>query len=270
LQFKWRLSKLAEEPVIRSTAADQEEPVPLTNTAVLITGVSRREGLGFATAKLLAGMGMQVIVTARDVAKAQTLARELSEAGATATGLPLDVTSDQSAKACAAAIEERFGRLGVLINNASGEFDMATPSRGVPLADVQAALDVTLFGALRLIQATEALLLKSEHPRIVNVSSEAASFTSLAGMATRGTALLAYAVAKSSLNAMTVKLAAAYAGTPIMINAVCPGWIATYPGTAEMGARPVEAGAASVAWAATLPDDGPRGGFFRDGQPLAW
>jgi NAD(P)-dependent dehydrogenase (short-subunit alcohol dehydrogenase family) len=89
-------------------------------------------------------------------------------------------------------------------------------------------------------------------------------------MKTRGGNLIAYAVSKAALNAMTVKFAAAFADTPIIINCVCPGWVATYPGTLEMGARPVSEGAKSVVWAATLPDDGPRGGFFRDGAPLAW
>jgi NAD(P)-dependent dehydrogenase (short-subunit alcohol dehydrogenase family) len=98
--------------------------------------------------------------------------------------------------------------------------------------------------------------------RIVNVSSEAGS---LAGM---GAAAPAYATSKAALNALTKVLAAELRGTGILVNAVCPGWVATDMGGA--GGRPVAEGAAGIVWAATLPDDGPTGGFFRDGSPLPW
>ena len=79
-----------------------------------------------------------------------------------------------------------------------------------------------------------------------------------------------YGISKAAVNALTATLAAELADTPILVNAVCPGLTATWQGAEQMGARPVADGAAAVVWAATLPDDGPRGGFFRDGAPLGW
>ena len=115
------------------------------------------------------------------------------------------------------------------------------------------------------------LLRRSAHPRIVMVSSGGGSHTDERfGLARRGGAAASYGVSKAALNALTATLAAELADTPIVVNAVCPGLTATWEGAEQMGARPVEQGAVSVLWAATLPDDGPRGGFFRDGQPLGW
>jgi NAD(P)-dependent dehydrogenase (short-subunit alcohol dehydrogenase family) len=242
----------------------------LDKTIALITGVSRVEGLGFETARQLAAKGCYVFVTARDERSAKRNAELIAKEGTACEGLALDVTSEKSITAAAGKLNERFGRLDILVNNASGVFDPSKKTRVTPVADGEAALAVNLFGAWRTIQIFEPLLLKSKHPRIVNVSSEASSFGSPNGMKTRGDNLLAYAVSKAALNAMTVKFAAAFADTPIIINCVCPGWVATYSGTLEMGARPVPEGAKGVVWAATLPDDGPRGGFFRDGQPLQW
>lgn len=107
---------------------------------------------------------------------------------------------------------------------------------------------------------------------IVNVSSQVGAFDGAGafGLQLMGGAAPAYAVSKTALTALTVKLAAELRGSKILVNAVCPGWTATCPGAAEQGARPVAEGAGSVVWAATLPDDGPTGGFFRDGQPLRW
>jgi NAD(P)-dependent dehydrogenase (short-subunit alcohol dehydrogenase family) len=98
--------------------------------------------------------------------------------------------------------------------------------------------------------------------RIVNVSSQAGSLASMRG----GTP--AYSTSKAALNALTRVLAGDLTGTGVLVNAVCPGWVATDMG--GTGGRPVADGAAGIIWAATLPDDGPTGGFFRDGKPLPW
>jgi NAD(P)-dependent dehydrogenase (short-subunit alcohol dehydrogenase family) len=125
---------------------------------------------------------------------------------------------------------------------------------------VREALEVNLLGAWRCVEAL--LPLMRTGGRIVNVSSGAGS---LAGMRA-GTP--AYGVSKAALNAFTLKLAAELRGSGILVNAVCPGWVATDMGGA--GGRPVQEGAASVLWAVDLPDDGPTGGFFRDGLPISW
>jgi NAD(P)-dependent dehydrogenase (short-subunit alcohol dehydrogenase family) len=115
------------------------------------------------------------------------------------------------------------------------------------------------------------LIRESAHGRIVNVSSGAGSHgDALFGLTTGDGAVASYGISKAALNALTTTLAAELDGSGILVNAVCPGLTATAPGMEAMGARPVSEGAASVVWAATLPDDGPNGGFFRDGQPLPW
>jgi NAD(P)-dependent dehydrogenase (short-subunit alcohol dehydrogenase family) len=122
-----------------------------------------------------------------------------------------------------------------------------------------------------MIQAFLPLLRKSEHARIVNVSSGAGSHGDQAfGLTTDNQMGTSYAVAKAALNALTVKVAKEVAVDNILVNSVCPGFTATFEGGDAMGARPVSEGAASVVWAATLPDGGPTGQFFRDGRPLPW
>lgn len=123
-------------------------------------------------------------------------------------------------------------------------------------------METNLFGALRITLALLDRLRAAPHARIVNVSSEGGSLTSM-GAGTPG-----YHVTKAALNALTRTLAAELRRDRILVNAVCPGWTATDMG--GHGGRPVEDGAAGIVWAATLPDDGPTGGFFRDGRPLPW
>jgi NAD(P)-dependent dehydrogenase (short-subunit alcohol dehydrogenase family) len=210
------------------------------------------------------------VLTAREDRRAADNAAVLAAEGLSVEGRGLDVSSDAGAAAFAAGLERDFGRLDVLVNNAAGVFDAKAPTVTAEFASVQAALDVNLFGPWRMVRALEPLLRRGRHPRIVNISSEAASFGAPRGMATRGGGLGAYTVSKAAQNALTVKLAAAFKDTPILVNAVCPGWIATYPGTAEMGARPVADGARGVVFAAMLQDGGPSGRFFRDGREMAW
>jgi NAD(P)-dependent dehydrogenase (short-subunit alcohol dehydrogenase family) len=132
-------------------------------------------------------------------------------------------------------------------------------------------MEVNLFGVWRTCQAFLSLLRKSRGARIVNVSSGGGSHgDSQFGLATANNMGPSYGVSKAALNALTVTLAEELKGSGILVNAVCPGFTATFPGAEDMGARPVSAGAAGVVWAATLPDAGPTGGFFRDGQQLPW
>lgn len=106
---------------------------------------------------------------------------------------------------------------------------------------------------------------------MVNVSSGAGSFTDpVFGLTVHPGNVPVYALTKLALNGLTVKLARQLKNSHVKVNAVCPGFVATYPGTAEWGARPVSEGAKGIVWAATLPDDGPSGCFFRDGQALNW
>lgn len=171
----------------------------------------------------------------------------------------------------ASFIEARRGSLDVLINNAAAGGHIGEKAVAADLAEAEAALRTTLLGTWGLIQATLPLLRRSPHPRIVNVSSGAGSHgDGVFGLGTSNAMGPSYAVAKAALNALTSALATELAATNVRINAVCPGFIATFPGAEAMGARPVEAGARSVLWAALLDDEGPSGGFFRDGNAVPW
>lgn len=132
-------------------------------------------------------------------------------------------------------------------------------------------LETNLFGAWRMTHAFLPLLRMSAHGRVVNVSSGAGSHGDASfGLTTNNGASASYGISKAALNALTVKFAVELADSGVLVNAACPGLTATAPGMEAMGARPVADGARSIVWAATLPDDGPTGGFFRDGQLLAW
>jgi NAD(P)-dependent dehydrogenase (short-subunit alcohol dehydrogenase family) len=164
--------------------------------------------------------------------------------------------------AAARQVQARYGQLDVLVNNAAICYDTWQRAATADLAVVREAAETNLYGPWLMVQEFLPLLQRSEHPRIVNVSSEAASFEEMDG----GTP--AYTASKVALNALTRILAADLRGDKILVNAVCPGWVATDMG--GPGGRPVTDGAASVVWAAMLPDSGPTGGFFRDGGPLRW
>ena len=220
----------------------------------LVTGANR--GIGREVARLLAAGGHTVYLTARSAEAATGAADAL--AGPDVRPLRLDVTDEGDIAAAARDI----GALDVLINNAAINYDTWQRATSADLDVVREAAETNLYGPWRLTRALLPQLRASAHPRVVNVSSEAASLTSMGG----GTP--AYATSKVALNALTRMFAAELRSDGILVNAVCPGWVATDMG--GPGGRPVEEGARSVLWAATLPDDGPTGGFFRDGRPLPW
>jgi NAD(P)-dependent dehydrogenase (short-subunit alcohol dehydrogenase family) len=238
-------------------------------TIALVTGANR--GIGLEAARQLAEQGMTVVLGARDLAKADAAAQTLRAQGLDVVAMAVDVADDASVERLAADLNTAYGRLDVLVNNAAAYVDWTETAATADLRAVERVLATNLFGAWRVTQAMLALLRKSVHGRIVNVSSGAGSHGDAQfGLTTGRGAVASYGVSKAALNALTSKFAAELEGSGILVNAVCPGLTATAPGMEMMGARPVTDGAASVVWAATLPDDGPSGGFFRDGQPLPW
>ena len=242
----------------------------MRDTVVLITGATR--GLGREVARQLAERGATVLVSARDPATADQTAAELGQAGdVRALAVGLDVSDAEAVRESAAALRRDPGRLDVLINNAAAYVDWTELATVADLGASEQVLSTNLFGPWRAIQALLPLLRESPHPRIVNVSSGAGSHGDAQfGLTRRGGAAASYGISKAAQNALTATLAAELADTPILVNAVCPGLTATWPGAEQMGARPIGQGAASIVWAATLPDDGPTGGLFRDGQPIPW
>lgn len=227
----------------------------------LVTGANR--GIGFEVCRQLAERGFTVLLAARDFTKAQAAAAKLRDAGSVEPFV-LDVADGRSIKAAAVEIAHRYDHLDVLVNNAGINYDTwETVENANVDGTVQETLTTNLLGPWRVCQAFLPLLLrKSRAGRIVNVSSESGS------LAHMGAGPPAYQVSKAALNAMTRTLAAELRNTHILVNAVCPGWVATDMGGS--GGRPVEEGAAGIVWAATLPNNGPTGGFFQDGKPLPW
>jgi NAD(P)-dependent dehydrogenase (short-subunit alcohol dehydrogenase family) len=227
----------------------------------LVTGAYR--GIGLEVARQLARRGFATVLTARDAGKAEAAAGELTREGLKVVAFPLDVTDPESVAAASRFVGERFGRLDVLVNNAAILYDSWQRAEGADLETVRAAFETNTLGAWRVARAFIPLLRRSAHARLVNVSSQSGSLASMGG----GTP--AYSVSKAALNALTRMLADELRDARVLVNSVCPGWVATEMGGPDAPRTPAE-GAASVVWAATLDDEGPTGGFFRDGRPLAW
>jgi NAD(P)-dependent dehydrogenase (short-subunit alcohol dehydrogenase family) len=226
----------------------------------LVTGANR--GIGLEVCGQLAQHGYTVLLGSRDLAKGEQAATSLKRQGLDILPHQLDVTDKASIEQLRAQVESAFGRLDVLVNNAAILYDTWQQALNADLEIVREALETNTLGAWQMCQAFIPLLRRSPHGRIVNVSSEAGSLASM------GAGTPAYNVSKVALNALTRMLAAELRSSRILVNAVCPGWVATDMGGA--GGRPVAEGAAGVLWAVTLPDGGPTGGFFRDGKPLPW
>ncbi len=226
----------------------------------VVTGANR--GIGLEVVRQLARRGMRVVLGSRDLEKGEVAAQSLTRDGATVFPRQLDVTDQLSIDRLLRDVTADFGQLDVLVNNAGILYDTWERGISADLNVVHTALETNLFGAWRMCQTFLPLLRKSHAGRIVNVSSESGSLTNMGG----GTP--AYSVSKAALNALTRVLAAELSGTGILANAICPGWVATDMGGA--GGRPVSEGAAGIVWAATLPADGPTGGYFRDRNRLPW
>lgn len=228
----------------------------------VVTGANR--GIGLEVARQLVARGDLVVLGARNLDAGRQAAEQLQAAGGSGEALPrqLDVTDQVTIDAIADEIARTHGRVDVLVNNAAIHYDTWQQAAGADLDVVNEALQTNLLGAWRCVNGFLPLLRASDHGRIVNVSSEVGSLASLGG------GIPAYKVSKIGLNTLTRMLSAELRADGILVNSVCPGWVATDMGGA--GGRPVGEGAASVLWAADLPDDGPTGGFYRDGRPLTF
>ncbi len=184
------------------------------------------------------------------------------EARENVLAVELDVTDDQSVGAAIAGIESGPGSLDVVVNNA-GIFGEPTGAADYDLERAHEVLETNVFGPWRVVQAALPLLRQSSSPRIVNVSSGAGQLEEMGGGRS------AYRLSKAALNALTRTLAADEAGSGLLVNSVCPGWVRTDMG-GENAPRSVEEGADTAVWLATLPGDGPSSGFFRNREPIAW
>ena len=243
--------------------------VQRSSCKALVTGAGH--GIGLEVCRQFARQGMTVILGARDLEKAKTAARQMAEEAGEVHAQELDITDDGSVEAVRHHAEAELGGLDILVNNTASGFDPGDKAVDGNFVLARVALETNLFGTWRMARAFAPLLAKSGQACVVNVSSGSGSFgdTEL-GLIAGGSDIPAYSISKAALNALTVKLAADLKEAGILVNAVCPGLTATWPGAEAMGARPVSEGAAGIVWAATLPKGGPSGGLFRDMKPLPW
>ena len=229
----------------------------------LVTGANR--GIGLEIARQLAQSGNQVIVGARNIAQGEAAARMLSSNGAKAFPAELDVTNETAIEKLVHKITSEAGRLDILVNNAGILIDESDLPGETNLKTVRTTLETNLLGPWRLCQALIPLMKRNEYGRIVNVSSGAGALSEISGSLYAP----AYSISKTALNALTIMFASELRGSNILVNAVCPGWVRTDMGGTS-APRSVEEGADTAVWLATLPDNGPTGGFFRDRTRIEW
>ncbi|HEY9292820.1 MAG TPA: SDR family oxidoreductase [Microlunatus sp.] len=237
-------------------------------TIALVTGANK--GIGYEIAAGLGALGWQVGVGARDQQRRESAVDKLRADGVDAFGVPLDVTDVDSVTAAAELINQRAGRLDVLINNAAITGGWNQQPTEVDPETVRTVIDTNVIGVIRVTNAMLPLLRHSPSPRVVNLSSSVGSLTlqSTPGAGT-GPISIAYAPSKTFLNAVTVQYAKELQDTNILINAGCPGFCDTDL-NGHRGVRPPAQGAAIAIQLATLPDDGPSGQFFDDSGSVPW
>lgn len=232
------------------------------NRVAVVTGANR--GMGLETCRQLASRGMRVVLTSRDAAKGAAAAASLADEGITVDHQTLDITDAENVAELAAYVEKTYGRVDVLVNNAGAVLDDEGVDGTETSADVvRASFEVNTLGALSCCHALIPLMKKAGYGRIVNVSSGMGQLTEMNG------GYLGYRISKAALNAVTKVLSRDLADTNIKVNSVCPGHVATDMGGAK-APRTIEEGVDTTIWLATLRDDGPTGGFFRDCKQIAW
>lgn len=243
----------------------------------VVSGSGR--GLGKEVCKQLGDLGFQVILTARDEHVAKKIASELSFKNTNVIGCALDVTSSASVDSVVKFIIGKYGKIDVLVNNAGifldNEVNDTFPSIFEnDIAMLEETMQTNLYGSLRLIQACFPYMKKENYGRIVNVSSGMGRLSTMEFSGVRDIRRDArsgpfYRISKTALNALTRIVAAEACGYNILVNSVCPGWVNSDMG-GDKAVRSLNEGARSIVWAATLKNDGPSGGFFRDSKRLQW
>jgi NAD(P)-dependent dehydrogenase (short-subunit alcohol dehydrogenase family) len=227
----------------------------------VVTGANR--GIGLETCRQLLGHGVRVAMTGRDEG---SLERARVEVGGMAEHLMtarMDVTDPASIKAAHRNIVQRFGNVDVLVNNAAVLLYEDSDVLSIPADGFRRTFDTNLLGVIEACRVFVPSMLERRYGRIVNVSSGAGQLTRMSTYAP------AYSISKASLNAFTKILAETYRGRGVLANVVDPGWVRTDMG-GPSAPRSVEQGAETIVWLATLPDDGPTAGFFRDRRPIEW
>lgn len=231
----------------------------------VVTGANR--GLGYETSKQLANDGYRVVMACRDQAKGQEAEQKLKDEGLDVTFHQLDVTDEASIGALVDYLKNEEGRVDVLVNNAGSILDVRDPEKAsvftVDMDTMREAFEINVFGATVLSQRIIPIMREAGFGRVVNVSSGMGQLDDMGG------GVPSYRMTKTALNALTRMLSAEVHDDKVLINSVCPGWVKTDLGGPSARLE-VEEGVKTIVWLAELPDDGPRGGFFREKQPIPW
>ncbi len=241
----------------------------MAETIALVTGANK--GIGREISRQLATQGVFVLIGARDRERGEQATADLRAHGLPVEFIQIDVTSQPDVDRAVAEVERRFGRLDILVNNAGVALDWY-PGSELTVEALRETFETNVFGVFRVTKAFLPLLKKSEHGRIVNMSSGLGSMTRhsnpTSGLTLRNM-LLAYSASKAALNMMTVQFANELRSAGIKVNSACPGFTATDMNQ-HQGKRTVEQGAATPVRLALLPDDGPTGGVFSDDGAEPW
>jgi len=231
-----------------------------TSRVALVTGANR--GIGLEVCRQLLEAGLRVAMTGRNLQALQDGAARLN-APDMAMAVRLDVTNARSIADAHDTIARRFGAVDVLVNNAAILLHENTDVLSIPAEAYLRSLESNVLGVIETCRVFVPGMASRRYGRIVNVSSGAGQLSRMSTYAP------AYSMSKTALNAFTAILAASYQDSGILANAVDPGWVRTDMG-GPSAPRTVEQGADTIVWLATLPDNGPTGGFFRDRKPIPW
>lgn len=234
----------------------------------LITGANK--GIGFETARQLGKEGIKVLLGARDEKRGTEAAQKLKAEGLDVEFVHLDVDNLETHKTVGNHIQENYGKLDILINNA-GIMDQPNVASGTSVDTYKKIFDTNFFNLIALTQTLLPLVKKSEAGRIVNLSSVLGSLTVHSDPSSfiYNFKIPAYNISKTALNGFTVHLAHELKDTNIKVNSAHPGWVKTDMG-GENAPLEIEDGAKTSVWLATLPSDGPNGGFFHLKESLPW
>jgi NAD(P)-dependent dehydrogenase (short-subunit alcohol dehydrogenase family) len=242
-----------------------------TGKVALITGANK--GIGLETAHQLGKLGVTILVGARDLSKGEAAAEVLRGMGVDARPIKLDVVNEADRAAAAKTIEKEFGHLDILINNAGVMLDPRSGNQTstTSLNLLRETFETNFFAVVALTQTLLPLIRKSDAGRIVNLSSILASLTLHAtpGSFIYDAKTFAYDASKAALNSFTIHLAHELKDTKIKVNSAHPGWVKTEMG-GEGAQMEIVDGAKTSVQLATLPANGPTGGYFHMGESLPW
>lgn len=238
----------------------------MSDKIAIVTGANR--GLGLEAVRQLAQRGITTILTCRDAAKGEAATQSLQQQGLPVVFHQLDITQENSVSALQQWVQQQYGCVDILINNAGIFPDTSGPNEFISAFEVSVevlrlGMETNLYGAFRMCQAFIPMMQARNYGRVVNVSSGMGQFEGMKG------GYPAYRTSKTALNTLTCLFADELTGSNVLINSMCPGWVRTDMGGANAD-RDVSEGADTMVWLATLSDGSKSGGFFRDRQEIAW